>query len=89
MPRQIIDTESGRPAYRRRLALRWVIVAVLLLAAVLVAFRLWQNTRPRLPAAASFVQENRLGYQNPGPGSPRGTKRHAKRAAVQRREHAA
>ena len=33
MPRQIIDTESSRPAYQRRLFVRWVVVAVLLLAA--------------------------------------------------------
>ncbi len=38
MPRSIIDTESSRPIYRRRLLLR-TIVAVLVLAGLLLA--LW------------------------------------------------
>jgi hypothetical protein len=42
MPRQIIDTESSRPAYRRRLIIRWSIVAIVVLLAIaaLVFFHL-------------------------------------------------
>ncbi len=38
MPRQIIDTESGRPAYQRRLALRWIVAIVLLVALAFAGF---------------------------------------------------
>ncbi|HET9028926.1 MAG TPA: hypothetical protein VFN49_02005 [Candidatus Aquilonibacter sp.] len=44
MPRQIIDTESSRPAYQRRLALRWAIAIVLILIAIFVAFEVWHAT---------------------------------------------
>jgi cell division septal protein FtsQ len=44
MPRSIIDTESSRPAYRRRLAIRWVIVVLVVLAAVAAGVRYWQAT---------------------------------------------
>ena len=46
MPRSIIDTESSRPAYRRRLAVRWIVIAVLALGVIAVGFRLWQASRP-------------------------------------------
>lgn len=42
MPRQIIDTESSKPAYQRRLALRWVIAAVLVIIAIFIAFEAWK-----------------------------------------------
>jgi predicted negative regulator of RcsB-dependent stress response len=44
MPRSIIDTESSRPAYQRRLAIRWIIVVALLAAALVVGVRFWQAT---------------------------------------------
>ena len=42
MPRQIIDTESSRPAYQRRLAIRWIVAIVLVVIIVFVAFELWK-----------------------------------------------
>ncbi len=53
MPRQIIDTESGRAAYVRRLVLRWIIIAVLVIVAVLAALRVWQTTHPRVVTQTS------------------------------------
>ncbi len=53
MPRQIIDTESGRAAYVRRLVLRWIIIAVLVIVAVLAALRVWQTTHPRVITGTS------------------------------------
>lgn len=38
MPRQIIDTESSRPRYIRRLVLTWVLVAIVVGILVIVAF---------------------------------------------------
>jgi hypothetical protein len=38
MPRQIIDTESSRPRYVRRVIVTWVVLAVIAAIAVLVAF---------------------------------------------------
>ncbi len=42
MPRQIIDTESSRPAYQRRLAIRWAIVVLLIIVVVFVALEIWK-----------------------------------------------
>jgi hypothetical protein len=67
VPRQIIDTESSRPAYRRRLLVRWVIVLVLFIAAVLAGVRVWQATRPRMVTGALLFQEKWPSYQNQGP----------------------
>jgi len=66
MPRQIIDTESGRPAYRRRLTIRWVIVVLILLAA-LIGLRLWQARSPRIVTGAVPIQEKMSGRSNLGP----------------------
>jgi hypothetical protein len=57
MPRQIIDTESSRPRYVRRLVITWVIlavvVAVLVLAAIAVYGRFSQPAHPQaVPSAA-------------------------------------
>ncbi|HEU5479835.1 MAG TPA: hypothetical protein VFU90_08395 [Candidatus Tumulicola sp.] len=41
MPRQIIDTESSRPAYVRRRVTTFVITAVVVLAIVAAAWFLW------------------------------------------------
>lgn len=42
MPRQIIDTESSKPAYHRRLAIRWVVTVILIAIIAFVAFELWR-----------------------------------------------
>ncbi len=57
MPRQIIDTESSRPQYVRRLVVIWVILAVvvviLVFAAIAVYGRFAQPAHPRaVPSAA-------------------------------------
>lgn len=44
MPRQIIDIESSRPAYQRRLAIRWIVAIVLVLILAFVAFELWKGS---------------------------------------------
>jgi hypothetical protein len=38
MPRQIIDTESSRPRYVRRLVVTWVVAAIIVAILVVVAF---------------------------------------------------
>lgn len=48
MPRQIIDTESSRPRYVRRLLLTWVALAIAAVVFVLVAIAVYG--RFRLPA---------------------------------------
>jgi uncharacterized membrane protein len=57
MPRQIIDTESSRPQYVRRLVITWVVlvlvVAVLIIAAFAVYGRFERPAHPSaLPSAA-------------------------------------
>lgn len=71
MPRQIIDTESSKPAYRRRLLIRWTIIVVLFIAAVLACLRLWQATRPRMSTGALLVPGKVARILKPGAGSPR------------------
>jgi hypothetical protein len=47
MPRQIIDTESGRPAYERRVRLRWgIVIAILILAAAGITWYLAHRAAP-------------------------------------------
>lgn len=41
MPRQIIDTESSRPRYVRRIVLTIVVAAIVLAALIYLAFTLW------------------------------------------------
>lgn len=57
MPRQIIDTESSRPQYVRRLVVTWVVLAIvvviLVFAAIAVYGRFAQPAHPRaVPTAA-------------------------------------
>ncbi len=70
MPRQIIDTESSKPAYRRRLLLRWAIIVVLFIIAVLAGVRVWQATRPRMATGAVVVPGKLARILKPGAGSP-------------------
>lgn len=44
MPRAIIDTESSRPAYVRRTALRWAAVAVILVLAAFIGYQIYRFT---------------------------------------------
>jgi cytoskeletal protein RodZ len=59
MPRSIIDTESSRPAYRRRLLVRWIVIAVLMLAALAVGVWLWQASRPTMVNLAPVPHDRR------------------------------
>jgi hypothetical protein len=59
MPRSIIDTESSRPAYRRRLLVRWIVVTVLVLAVLAVGVRLWQASQPRMVNLAPVPHDRR------------------------------
>jgi hypothetical protein len=70
MPRQIIDTESSKPAYRRRLLVRWVIIIVLFIVAVLAAVRIWEATRPRMSTGSVLVPGKVARVLKPGAGSP-------------------
>ncbi len=49
MPRQIIDTESSKPVYHRRLAIRWTIAIILIVIAAFVAFELWKASHHAVP----------------------------------------
>lgn len=58
MPRQIIDTESSRPRYVRRLVITWVVLAIVLAVLVFLAFAVYgrfaQPAHPRaVPSAAA------------------------------------
>lgn len=48
MPRQIIDTQSSRPRYVRRLLLIWVVIVLILAALILFAL----HAGGRLPRGA-------------------------------------
>jgi hypothetical protein len=43
MPRQIIDTESSRPAYVRRKVRTFVAIAVIVIALAVAAWFSWKN----------------------------------------------
>ena len=46
MPRQIIDTESSRPAYQRRLLARWIIASLAVIILGFLAFMAWKASHP-------------------------------------------
>jgi hypothetical protein len=57
MPRQIIDTESSRPRYVRRLVITWVVLAIVVVILVLLAIAVYgrfaQPAHPQaVPSAA-------------------------------------
>jgi hypothetical protein len=52
MPRQIIDTESSRPAYRRRRARRWVVTVLILVLLVAAGWFLAHRARGQESRAA-------------------------------------
>lgn len=52
MPRQIIDTESSRPRYVRRLVITWVVLALVLAVLVFLAIAVYGRfAQPAHPAA--------------------------------------
>jgi hypothetical protein len=57
MPRQIIDTESSRPRYVRRLVVTWIALAIIVVILVFVAIAVYgrfaQPAHPQsVPSAA-------------------------------------
>ena len=46
MPREIIDTESSRPAYERRLLVRWILVGLVVIFLGFLAFMAWKASHP-------------------------------------------
>lgn len=52
MPRQIIDTESSRPQYVRRLVVTWVVLAIIAVILVLLAIAVYgRYAQPAHPRA--------------------------------------
>lgn len=68
MPRQIIDTESSRPRYVRRLILTWVFLAivavVLVLAAIAVYGRFGHPVHPQAVHTGVVYPGNRHFKEN-------------------------
>jgi hypothetical protein len=46
MPRQIIDTESSRPAYRRRVTIRWIVILIVAAILIFIGVELSKAHRP-------------------------------------------
>lgn len=52
MPREIIDTESSRPRYVRRLVVTWVVLAMIAIVLILVALAVYGRfAQPAHPQA--------------------------------------
>jgi hypothetical protein len=52
MPRQIIDTESSRPRYVRRLIVTWVVLVIVVAILIIAAFEAYGRfNRPSHPQA--------------------------------------
>jgi hypothetical protein len=69
MPRQIIDTESSRPRYVRRLIITWVVVAIIAVVLVLLAIAVYGRFRqPAHPQAvpSAAVQPQVFSSKPPG-----------------------
>lgn len=49
MPRQIIDTESSKPAYHRRLAVRWTVTIILIVIIAFAAFEFLKASHHAAP----------------------------------------
>jgi Na+/proline symporter len=70
MPRQIIDTESSRPRYIRRLIITWVVLAIVLAVLVLVAIAVYGRFgRPAHPQAVPTAAVQPM-LSSPKPRSP-------------------
>ena len=57
MPRQIIDTESSRPAYVRRRVTTFVVIAVIVLALAAVGW-FWMRNHSAVPVPTQATQGN-------------------------------
>jgi hypothetical protein len=53
MPRQIIDTESSRPQYVRRVVLTWLLVLAMVFAAAAAAYAVYSSSRRPHPSPAA------------------------------------
>lgn len=54
MPRQIIDTESSRPQYVRRVVVTWVVLVIVAVLLIVLAFALYgRYSRPAHLATAA------------------------------------
>ncbi len=67
MPRHIIDTESSRPAYRRRLAVRWTIIIAVVVIVVFVVFEMWKGRQQVAPVGMLVIPGKAASTPNQGP----------------------
>ena len=67
MPRQIIDTESSRPAYVRRRIVTWIVAIVVVVAVGLVLFEVLKSQHVAAGALVMLVPGNSLAQGNLGP----------------------
>jgi len=58
MPRQIIDTETSRPAYQRRRAATFIVIALAVLALAAGGWLLWDRYVGAHAPAAPTIQGN-------------------------------
>ena len=64
MPRQIIDTESSKPAYHRRLTIRWIITFILIVIVAFAAFEFWKASHHAVSVGLMALPST--GKLNPG-----------------------
>ncbi|MDP9025505.1 MAG: hypothetical protein M3N13_09040 [Candidatus Eremiobacteraeota bacterium] len=67
MPRQIIDTESSRPAYVRRLSIRWIVAIVFAIAAFFAVLELLRSHPLAAATSLLLFQGKLLPQGNQGP----------------------
>jgi hypothetical protein len=67
VPRQIIDTESSRPAYRRRVIVRWTAILLIVVVLVVAGVSWWRSSHHALPAGAGAIPGNAVRVVNQGP----------------------
>lgn len=67
MPRQIIDTESSRPAYVRRTIIRWTIVVLVIAIVAFFVIELLKSHHPAAASAVLMLPGNLLSQGNLGP----------------------
>jgi hypothetical protein len=67
MPRQIIDTETSRPAYVRRQIITWVVAILVILIVAFFVLELLRSHHPAAAGAAALFPGNLLSRVNLGP----------------------